>query len=43
MELLSRHGDYVTAGCKDCRVSVTLPTPEWDAAKAKREADWRAD
>jgi hypothetical protein len=37
MELLNRQGDYVAAGCSECKVSITVKTSVWDAAKAERD------
>jgi hypothetical protein len=38
MELMSRQADFVTAGCGICRVTMTMPTAIWDAAKIERDA-----
>ena len=36
MELLSRHHDYVAIHCSDCRISLTVPTVDWEAVKDER-------
>ena len=39
MDLLSRKGEYVSAGCDHCKVTMTLPAVLWDIAQIERDAD----
>jgi len=38
MELLSRQGGLVSAGCNPCHFSITVTTDMWTAAKLARDA-----
>jgi len=38
MELLSRQGGFVSAGCAPCHFSITVTLDAWKAAKAARDA-----
>lgn len=37
MELLSQQMGFVTAGCKPCHFSISVPFDSWKAAKAERD------
>jgi hypothetical protein len=43
MELLSRQGTFVSAACKACFLSMTIPEHVWETAKADRDASWMPD
>jgi hypothetical protein len=41
MELLWQHGGLVSAGCKPCHFSLSVPLETWQAAKAERDASYQ--
>jgi hypothetical protein len=44
MELLSRQGTFVSAACKACFLSMTIPEHVWETAvNAGRKSDSSAD